>query len=196
MGKHITSGMHPGPMGRGMTRFKMMILTRTHLWTHGVAGKIKAMWESCWKLESTRQTEDNDAPEAIPSGKQKPRARVEVGAGSEISKVGWFCWGKYRYYSWITSLQLRLIHRRKCPSPATPQRWMAAHICCSSGRAASYQPRRPRRASWENATVGVGEGAVRVSCPTRGSQLPCPPKLPAHPYAERNTLFKSYWNSI
>lgn len=45
--KHITSGMHPGPMGRGMTRFKMMILTRTHLWTHGLAGKIKAMWESC-----------------------------------------------------------------------------------------------------------------------------------------------------
>ena len=27
--------------------FKMMILTRTHLWTHGLAGKIKAMWESC-----------------------------------------------------------------------------------------------------------------------------------------------------
>lgn len=37
----------PWADGCGMIRFKMAILTRTHLWTHGVAGKIKAMWKSC-----------------------------------------------------------------------------------------------------------------------------------------------------
>ena len=46
-GQTHTSGMHPGPMRHGITRFKTAILTGTRLWTHGVTGKIKAMWESC-----------------------------------------------------------------------------------------------------------------------------------------------------
>lgn len=50
--------------------------------------------------------------------------------------------GELFYFCLITPFQLTLIHRRKCPSPATPRPWPAAQGCCSSGRAAFHIHRR------------------------------------------------------
>lgn len=57
-GQTHTSGIHPGPMRHGITRFKTAILTGTRLWTHGVAGRLRQCGRAAesWKALDRQRT--------------------------------------------------------------------------------------------------------------------------------------------
>lgn len=162
--------MLPGLTDLEWADLRMGILIRTLLWTYSVLGRLsKVMWESCWKLESTIQRKDNSVPEAMPSGKQKPRSQGWGSSGE---------WSQRRGVALLRKVELlELDHPIPAQTDSQEEVPQPCHTslldCCSSGRAASYWPRRPRRAS-RGAMWGCGWGweGVRVSCPAWASPTP------------------------